>query len=429
MLRVLHIAAHLGGGIGTAYYGIINETYKQGVEIVHSFLLMEDPIELSIIENLQKLGVQISIYRNQKEETQVLLSTADVVVFNWWHHPSLYRFLIEYDNVSFRAVIWSHVSGCTYPYINQKLLDLCDKLILTTPYSYENEDMASLDTALTRRKTEVVYGLGDLSNYISLEKKAHNMFNIGYVGTINFAKIHPDIEAYCAAVDIEDSIFTFVGRDDISKTLSNQSVLSKMNFVGYSRTPWNYMAQFDIFGYLLSSTHYGTTENALLEAMAAGVVPVAMKQNVERYIIENGVNGFLVESPEEYGEVLRYLYKHPDTCKKIGQCAQKSILERFSTKINTSKLNDICFEVSSLPKRKIQFVDTLGYEPFDWFLFGMDSVTQEKMLSLSQQIDSTSVLQSLPQIFFQENKSSILHYHKYYPESKELAVIHDTIKK
>ena len=428
MLNVLHIAAHLGGGIGTAYYGILSESRKQGSNDSHTFLLTEEPIDLSNIEKIESLGVKIHIHRGEYEKARELLIKADIVVINWWHHPSLYKFLIEFDDILCRTIIWSHVSGCVYPYLNVKFLDLCDKLVFTTPYSNESVGIADLDPELVKRKTEVIYGLGDYSQFINIEKQSHENFNIGYIGTVNYAKIHPQIEKYCGAVDVEDAIFTFVGRDGVSETISNRSLLSKMNFVGYTSEPWNYLARFDVFGYLLSPAHYGTTENALIEAMAAGVVPVALNQNVEKYLIENGVNGFLVDSPEKYGEVIRYLYEHPGIRVKMGQCAREAVLGRFSIRSNALKFRDICRDVSCLPKRKRPFTDVFSNDPFGWFLFGMDSLTQEKMQRISEQNDVDAIVRSLPEIFYQNRKSSVFHFFDYYPECDELAGITKKLK-
>ena len=63
---------------------------------------------------------------------------------------------------------------------------------------------------------------------------------------------------------------------------------------------------FDVFGYLLRRDTFATTENAVLEAMAAGLPVVMPREPLGRYILgEDG--GILIDAPEEYEAAMKAL--------------------------------------------------------------------------------------------------------------------------
>ena len=427
MINILHICAHLGGGIGTAYAGMLAGTRSLGLDITHSFLLMEKPIDKANLNKIVELGGQVYIHHDPEISTG-LVRNADIVSIGWWHHPALYRFVVELNEIPCRLIVWSHVSGCDYPYLNVNFLGLCDKLLLTTFYSYENNELKKMNSQHLDEKTKVVYGLGNYNRYLALEKQEHYGFNIGYIGTVSFAKIHPDIEDYCAEVDVDNVSFIFVGKDDISRFIKNKALLKKMKFPGFTDRPWEVMQTFDVFGYLLSPNHYGSTENALLEAMASGIVPIALDQSVERYIIKHGETGFIVKSPGEYGDVVRYLHDNPHIRKKIGQNARQTILDKFDIKKNVLNLQEVYQQMLLKPKCKRNFLSAFGDEPFSWFLFGMNTLDKEKMYSILTQDKHEDIVKTLPKIYFQKSKGSIFHFAGYFPECEKLNVILEKIK-
>jgi glycosyltransferase involved in cell wall biosynthesis len=61
-----------------------------------------------------------------------------------------------------------------------------------------------------------------------------------------------------------------------------------------------YLAEIDVFGCPLRPDHYGTCEQVLGEAMAAGVVPVVMDNPCESEIVISGVTGLISHNEKEY---------------------------------------------------------------------------------------------------------------------------------
>jgi glycosyltransferase involved in cell wall biosynthesis len=69
---------------------------------------------------------------------------------------------------------------------------------------------------------------------------------------------------------------------------------------------------------------------ALLEAMSCGCAVVSTANCMILEIIENGVNGFLSNDPAELAGYCRMLLEDAGLCRKLGQAARKTVVERFS---------------------------------------------------------------------------------------------------
>lgn len=66
-----------------------------------------------------------------------------------------------------------------------------------------------------------------------------------------------------------------------------------------------------------------------IQFMSLGMPVVASATGSNLEIIEDGVNGFLVDSEKDWYEKLKLLMEQPDLRKKLGENARKTVLERF----------------------------------------------------------------------------------------------------
>lgn len=69
---------------------------------------------------------------------------------------------------------------------------------------------------------------------------------------------------------------------------------------------------------------------ALMEAMAAGCCVVSTDTCMIPEVIENGVNGFLCDSPHQMKNVLLRLLDDPTLCAAVGLNARRTILDRYN---------------------------------------------------------------------------------------------------
>lgn len=68
---------------------------------------------------------------------------------------------------------------------------------------------------------------------------------------------------------------------------------------------------------------------ALLEAMASGCCCVSTATAMIPEIIQHGQNGMLATTPSEMREVLVSLLDNPEECRRLGEAARQTIIDRF----------------------------------------------------------------------------------------------------
>ena len=64
-------------------------------------------------------------------------------------------------------------------------------------------------------------------------------------------------------------------------------IADKLEIVGKIPDIKPYLSKFDVFAYPLNPNHYGTAEQVLQEAMAAGIVPVVMNNPAEKILVKH----------------------------------------------------------------------------------------------------------------------------------------------
>lgn len=86
-----------------------------------------------------------------------------------------------------------------------------------------------------------------------------------------------------------------------------------------------------------------------IQYMAVGVPVVASSVGMNKDIIQDGVNGFLAGSEEEWVDKISRLIEDPVLRKKIGLAGRRTVEENFSIKLNAQKLLDILERKTSKP--------------------------------------------------------------------------------
>lgn len=404
-MNIFHIAVHLGGGAGKAIVGIASA----GDTIV----LLEEPQKAYWLNVAKRKGIRVIIVPGTTE-LEKLIKESDVIVMNWWGHPLMFQIVPALANICCRLVLYCHINGCVYPYLPFSFLDEFDAIIFTTPFSYENPLWTDCQKEIIREKSTVVYGMGDfepeqLSPRYSYRKK--NYFEVGYIGTINYAKLNPDFVGYCeaAANQIDHIRFVLAGdiANDVKKDIEKSRISDKFEYVGYVDDVERFYKRIDVLGYLLNAYNFATTENVLLEAMAYATPIVALDQGVERHIIQDGYNGYLVNSFKEYAEIIFFLYSSEERQKELGEKARAHCIEKYSSTKNRTVYEDMLCKCMEMPKRARGMNCLLGKSPFEWFLF-------------FSQKDRGALKKNMEHIFLQDAKGSVFQYLKYYPENEEL---------
>lgn len=316
-MRILHIAAHLGGGIGKAHAAIAG-ALPRGIE--QTFLLLEEPIDRRHTDALALGGARVIVDRDPGR-IRALALQSDIVQLEYWGHPLLNDYAPFGFVAGVKTVCWSHVSGLFPPAL--PAFPRIDRLVLTSDIS-----LAMVPPAM-RGSTSVINSGFGFSGVSSRSRRLRRKPAIVYLGTIDFKKMHRGIfEAVDAFDDEMDeglppvSLWGHISQEVVSCTAAMRHP-ERIALRGHTLDPVSALADADIFFYPLRRGHYGTGENALVEAMTMGLVPVVLDNPAETKIVDHGTSGFVAHSIDECVSFLKRLVQSPSLCEQMGMNAAR----------------------------------------------------------------------------------------------------------
>ncbi|WP_234119696.1 glycosyltransferase family 4 protein [Clostridium hydrogenum] len=432
MPLILHITPHMGGGVGKVLSGIsCYEEKNNNSNFKHKIIVLEQPEKMNFINICKDSGVDICCSSSLKYIENEMLK-ADIVQIEWWHHPLIAKLLKDFPKVSVRLIIWSHISGCNYPSLPFEFVKIPHKFLFTSEYSLENPLWTQTERKYAEENCSVVNSSGEFN--LKLKKdytRKNDKFVIGYCGTLNYSKIHPNFIDYCASIDILNVKYVLVGDDDNKQKIQAQAkekgIEDKFEFTGYTNDIYNELSKFDIFAYPLNPYHFGTTENALLEAMAFGLPVVVLNQCTEKYIVKHMETGLLANGIEDYAACIKYLYSNPDVACKIGENARNHVINTYSIEKTCNGLSVVYDEVLNLEKKLFDFKKVFGDAPYNWFLacLGKDKKLFEdsindKLFDEDKKIIENKIF-NCRNILKEKSKSSINQFYKYFETDEHIA--------
>ena len=375
------------------------------------------------------------------------IEKTDIVHINFWNNPEIYQ-LLRSDLPEMRLLIWFHIAGDKAPQIiTNKVIDFTDFALACSPYTYKHPAIQNLPPNIRTEKSGMVYGATDFERLSNITLKPHMNFNVGYIGTINFVKMHPNYIAMNAAINIPDVKFIVCGGgiENILKQQAKQ--LGKANnfkFLGYIHDIKSVIETLDVFGYPLCENTYAASELTLQEVMFAGVPPVVFPYGGVKHLIINGETGLIVNSEREYKEAIEFLYYNPKKRREIGQKAKEYAKEVFGAENAAKKLNPIYEKMMKKPKKlhiwgiksDLPIIDQpISLEdltdevkkksPSELFIETLGDKSQNFITSLTSQdiyalLDAENKIANAPPVLQSEGGGGILHYRNYYREDPYL---------
>lgn len=363
MRKIVHITPHLGGGVGQVLTNVVKYSESLG-GCSHEILCLDHMSDFSH-DLCRERGVTALSHVSHGDILE-RCKEADLVHLEWWNHPLLNDFLCNVAFPPVRLLVYSHVSGYHPPAVfTEEVLEVSDIFCLSTPYSREHplfDDMMP-DTPESKVRTVFVTG-GTISRVADVKPVEHDGFNVGYVGTVDFCKMHPHFVQMSDRTNIPEARFIVCGDGGDLETIRKQAegTLNPGRFVlkGFVKNIAEIHETLDVFGYPLSSEHYGTGEQALLEAMAAGVPPVVLANGAEQHIVSHDRTGLVVNTEEEYASALEYLHANPEKRKDLALAARQHANEYFTVERMVRELHSIHDELLSQPKRERRFTRLYG---------------------------------------------------------------------
>jgi glycosyltransferase involved in cell wall biosynthesis len=417
-ITVLHIAAHLGGGVGRALSQLAR--YRRSVDsrIEDVFVCLELPRTVLYADVIANCGARLFVAPHA-EELDALVAEADIVQLEWWHHPLLAGWMSRCKIPPSRLVVWAHVSGLHYPVIPAAFSRLPFAFLLTSKVSLFE---LVQDGKPRQNILEVVNSTGGFDDLPLRRRETYTEPKFGYLGSLNPAKLHPDIDSYLDAVDLPGFSVDFYGDASTNPRLCSRMKKAgpEPRFVlrGYTDRPGEALASMDVLVYLLNPMHYGTTENALLEAMACGVVPVVLDNPVEKAIVENGKTGLVVDSPRSFAEAIAFIHADPQERTRLSAASAAMVREQYSVRDSAEQLESVYLRVMDQPKKAFDFGPVFGNSPADWF---MSCLGRYSRIFADPRGVGGHETRRCHQLLYEKSKSSAFQFSSYFPKDPQLA--------
>ena len=386
MYNILHIAAHYGGGVGS----VMRSWKKNDLENNHTLTYLND-----IEENKTPYTKLFNID---------MVKEYDIVLCHVWNHPAFFSFLVNTKIPKSRLIGWSHSSGLYPPYVLfNKLIDYFDDFVYTSPVSKK-----------IAPDIKTIWSCTDISEYYNVKKKEHNNFNIGYIGTLDYCKLHPDFIKICKDIDSKNTRFIIIGGgcdlDNMVAEAKELGIFEHCIFTGKVKDVKPYLSLFDVFMYPLYEKHFGTCEQVIGEAMAAGVPCVVLNNPAETHIID-GSNGFLCLSKESMIYTIKKMEEKSLTVRTNDEMYSRfSALRKYSVENMVGQWNNVFDKMINTEKTE-RFWD--GGDPF------IESLGPYGYPFRSNSYSTISAMFKENRQWYSESKGSLKQYSKHFPENKQ----------
>jgi len=423
-MKILHIAAHLGGGVGKAHAALRETAAAQAAALPggagesHSYALLEAPRDIAFADRIAAAGARLHVMPDL-DTLKTLVRQADVVQVEWWNHPRLYALLAGTDLPAMRLALWVHISGLAPPLIPARLAALADAVLFTSSCSLEAPNLKPLVVADPARFDVVNSGFG-FSTAVRPRRRSGPV-RLGHLGTLDFIKLHPAVFRILDEVaDAADAPLAvpFHGHHDTQGAVAQTAAAMRnpgcVRFPGYAADPASMMRGLDAFLYLLTPGHYGTGENALIEAMSLGLAPVVWDNPAETAIVTNRRTGFVVSSEAEAVECLGWMLRNPVEVARVGRAAAAQMHRTRTPSASLDRLALAYSRVMATRPRRRNFRAALGGDARAWFL---------STLTVPAQAPPTAPEPGLRFLSSQAAKGSLGHFRACLPDDASLAQI------
>ena len=217
-------------------------------------------------------------------------------------------------------------------------------------------------------------------------------------------------------------------------------IAERFTFTGQVNNIADYLSGFDVFGYPLAPTHYGTCDQALAESMAAGVPPVVLSNGMERYMVEHGKTGLVAEDLHEYARAVEELCRNREMRLALSRNARQAARRRFSAEAMMKEWEDLFREVAMLPKKEKTwqgacagrdvspagvFLESLG--PYgSEFRSSLEAKTPADRMNADRRIGDLSAASCN---WRSGTRGTVHHYHFFFPDDPYLGAWSELMKR
>ena len=353
MPHILHVIEYLDkGGATRATLSTAKQSTKLG-PFEHSIISLKKA-HPEALELAREANVQV---HEAPSIMQIdgLIDEADILQIEYWNAPAI-NHLLHASLPPSRLAIWFHIVGTSSPQrIHEQLYNFADIPIACAPTPFNEHPLFkhAIDTNHTP-EPGLVTAPADFDRLKNLSPVEHEGFNIGYIGSLSFVKMHRDFISMSANIEIPGAKFIVCGDDNLDELKSQAASLNaaeRFEFPGYVKDIKSVLEVLDVYGYPLSEDTSAAAELNLQEVMYAGIPPIVFPHGGAKGLIQHNRTGLFVTNKEDYRRAIEYLYYNPVERKRLGVNAAAYARAHFGEKNAARSMNKIYERLLTLPKR------------------------------------------------------------------------------
>jgi len=347
-MRVLYLTKYSRNGASSRmrsyqYFPLLE---KEGIQVTVSPFFDEEYLERLYSKKsvskfkiasfyLIRLKKLFTIYKYDK----VIIEKELFPYFFSWFEQLLFifniKYIVDYDDAIFH----------NYDLNPNKIIQFLLKNKIGNVMKYSSHVLAGNDYLASKAKLSGAKRISILPTAIDMELYHFKIENrnkkiiIGWIGSPTTYKYVENIIPYLKKIvqkyDIELQI---IGAKKV------QSTEEFINFVPWKEeTEVTLIANFDIGIMPLENSPWelGKCAYKIIQYMGCGIPVVASAVGMNKEVIENGENGFLVTTEQEWIEALGQLIENENKRVLIGLEGKKKVENNYSTRINFKKLHTI----------------------------------------------------------------------------------------
>lgn len=417
---ILHVTPHLGGGVGRVLLAYLEEALQRGQR--HRLACLEYANEPSL-KQAEKLRLELRDRLGLDwRALNSLAAEADLVVLHWWNHPLLYAWLTSGPWPPARLLLWSHVSGRAAPQvITPALAAFPDILAVASPVSLSLPALAA-----HLAKTRLLFSSAGIEAAARVRPRPHPGFRAGYLGTVDYAKMHPDFLDLCLEADLPGAVFPVAGGPEyeaLKKQAESRGASERFEILGPVADPLDFLAGLDVLVYPLNPDHYGTGEQVLIEAQAIGIPPLVLAGGAEEFVVEHERTGLVAADRQDFVNSLRRLSEDRELRSRLGAEARRRAAERFPLANTVAGFDRLYQELMAGPKRPRQWPEAgLPFCPWDFFLRSQGPAAElyERLAHHSSGAGAPAEVGLIPPAGRTATRGSVLHYAGFFPDDERL---------
>lgn len=354
MTHIVHIIEALSlGGAARSMIAVAKYSSRFG-EYRHSVIALQTAEEQAVAL-AHEANMDVLVQPDEAELIQQLRD-ADIVQVQYWNSPLVYS-LLHRIVPPMRLIMWYHIAGNGSPQIiTPALAAFPDINIPCNPFScYDLPVFRDMPAEQKKRRAVLAYDAADFDRVRSVVAVPHTGFNVGYIGTVDFVKMHKNFVPMSAAVNVPGVQFIVCGggiENELRGQAASLGAAERFDFRGYVQDIAAVIATLDVYGYPLCEDTYAAAELNLQEVMYAGVPPVVFPHGGIKRLVEHNKTGLVVHSEREYTEAIEYLYRHPEERVQLGKQAAEYARRIFGAENAARIMNNVYSALAAQPKRQ-----------------------------------------------------------------------------